>query len=195
MVCVPKSPRRLFYKWTTWGVEIEYPSDIPTPTPVITFNWAQVTLPSTVPGYFQFYVSQPAIPNRWPTPQLARNNYLLTTLYSHQVPTFYTIPRPGAYPHCNVRIITYNQWGQPYTWPGGVGVAFTCGSLWMIGANTQAWRCDLLVGSDRIINPALWLTCPTWRLAGGICPPDTIPCGDECMHCDSLVASIQALMV
>jgi len=196
MICVPKSPRRLFYKWTTWGVEIEYPSDIPTPIPVITVNSVQVTLPPTVPGYFQFYVSQPYEPDRWPTPQPAINNYLLANFYSHQVPTFYTIPRwGGAYPHCHVRITTYNQWGQPYTWRGQAGVAYTCGSLWMIGGGTQAWRCDLLVGSDRIINPAVNTACPTWRLAGGICPPDTITCGDECMPCDSLVASIQALMV
>ena len=192
MICVPKSPLRLFYKWNQWAAEIEYPTDIPTPTPVITFNWAQVTLPPTVPGWFQFYVSQPAIPGA----QSGGNNYLLANFYSFQVPTFYMYPRwSGQVPHCWLRITTWNQWGQPGYYDGRVGVAYTCGSLWMVGATTQAWRCDLLVGSDRIINPALWLTCPTWRLAGGICPPDTITCGDECMPCDSLVARIQALMV
>ena len=192
MICVPKSPRRLFYTLNQWVGEIEYPNDIPTPTPEITVNYVQVTLPPTVPGWFQFYVSQPAIPGYQP----AINNFLLANFYSFQVPYFYTYPRwSGQVPYCWLRITTWNQWGQPSNYNGKGLTAYTCGSLWMVGGSTQANRCDLLVGSDRIINPTINAPCPTWRLAGGICPPDTITCGDECMPCDSLVASIQALMV
>ena len=93
MICVPKSPRRLFYKWTTWGVEIEYPSDIPTPIPVITVNSVQVTLPPTVPGYFQFYVSQPAIPGY----QSGGNNYLLANFYSFAAISVFTIQSINNY--------------------------------------------------------------------------------------------------
>ena len=189
MVCVPKSPRRLFYKWTTWGVEIEYPNDIPTPTPEITVNSVQVTLPPTLPNSFLLWAleSQPNGTQAW-------RPYAIG--YSI---TFPVVSQSFAYwyqgqAQCHTSWTFTNHWGQQVS-GYAIYARQICGTPYVTPGSIQQPRCDLLVGSDRIINPTINTPCPTWRLAGGICPPDTILCDDQCMPCDSLVARIEALMV
>ena len=183
MICVPKSPRRLFYKWTTWGVEIEYPSDIPTPTPEIVCNTVQVTVPPAIPGYFYLWAIHAA------TGQYTQ----VYVIYSFSMPWIqeFQILWGGG---CYHRLWGINQFGV-VAYASGDHRTYRCGSAYITPGSTQQPRRDLLVGSDRIINPTINTPCPTWRLAGGICPPDTILCDDQCMPCDSLVARIEALMV
>ena len=181
MICVAKSPRRLFYTLNQWVGEIEYPSDIPTPTPEITVNYVQVTVPPAIPGYFYL----------WALHVITGQYRLVYVIYSFSMPWIQELTWGGS---CYHRLWGINQFGVT-AHAGTDGRSYYCGSAYITPGSTQALRCDLLVGSDRIINPAINTPCPTWRLAGGICPPDTIPCDDECMPCDSLVARIQALMV
>ena len=181
MICVAKSPRRLFYKWTTWGVEIEYPSDIPTPTPEIVCNTVQVTVPLSLPRIFDMWAIRTA------TGQYFNSG----RLFSYSLPWIQQFTWGGS---CYHYLWGTNQFGQVVRAPSS-SFAYRCNTAYFTPGIIQQPRRDLLVGSDRIINPTINTPCPTWRLAGGICPPDTIPCDDECMPCDSLVARIEALMV
>jgi hypothetical protein len=186
---VERLPRRLWYRWTEGGTETEYPTDIPTPIPEIKCDEVQVEVPPSVPGDFSFYVSQPNLPGQ----QTGASNYLLANFYSWQVPVYFMYPRFSGDPYCGLRITTYNWLGQPSNYDGVAGRAYTCGSLYMTPGNTLKPRRDLLIGSDRIINPTVNTPCPKWRFTGGNCPPNSLDCGNCCLDCAAVVAGIEGV--
>ena len=184
---VQRLPRRLFYRWTPTGAEIEYPTNIPNPAPEIACDTVQVTVPPTLPNWFTLW----ALETQGNGSQAWRN---FTVGFSITVPVV-----SQSFSHmllgqsrCWTSWTFTNQWGQQ-----GSGFAqFTrqvCGTAQLTPGNGQAPRRDLLVGTDRIINPTINAPCPTWRLAGGNCPPNSLDCGDCCLDCAAINTAVNGV--
>jgi hypothetical protein len=184
---VQRLPRRLFYRWTALGVEIEYPTNIPNPAPNITCDTVQVTVPPAFPAWFTVYATQP----QWGSQGFIANS-VVNARWSWQIPTI----RYSAFfssGHCQVWIRFFNANGTSYEVSSSTSAIYFCGSAWMTPSSQQLPRRDLLVGADRIINPTINAPCPTWRLAGGNCPPNSLDCGNCCLDCAAVNSAINGV--
>lgn len=173
--------RRLFYRWTEGGTEIEYPTDLPDPTPEIKCDEILIDQPPPLPNSFRL-IGVP-YPNGQPR-QVAG-------IYSWAYPTVVVYNYPdGLRQEVNLAGIGFV--GQPIT-GNRDAVIIVRNAYYITPGITQVPRRDLLVGSDRLINPTLNTPCPTWRLAGGNCPPNSLDCGNCCLDCAAVKAGIQSL--
>lgn len=175
---VQRLPRRLFYRWEETGEEIEYPTNLPDPAPSITCNTVQITVPPTLPGHFTAYALY--YTGSWIN---------MGTFLSYQIPSWQIIPSPGYPGLFTVRFLVVNWAGVRFA---AVGREW-CTNWYFTPGSTQQPRRDLLVGTDRIINPTINAPCPTWRIAGGNCPPNSLDCGNCCLDCAALDSAINGL--
>ncbi len=183
---VDRLPKRLFYKWAT-GAEIEYPTDIPTPTPEIKCEEVVISIPPSLPAVFKVYAVQPAF-----SQQPYNANAYVNQAQSWQFPTIrYATYFSSGY--CQIFIRFFNANGTSYELGSSTNAIYVCGSASMTPSTQEARRRNLLVGVDRITNPTLNTPCPTWRIAGGNCPDGSIDCGDCCLDCSEVKSSIDAI--
>lgn len=175
---VQRLPRRLFYRWTPTGSEIEYPTNIPDPAPSITCNTVQITVPPAIPGWFYLYGQ--ATNGNW---GLVAQGY---SFAQPQVNVVFWAHNPTRY-QIGMRVM---QWNGVWVNASGSGIAI---NWYVTPGSTQQPRRDLLVGTDRIINPTINAPCPTWRIAGGNCPPNSLDCGNCCLDCAALDSAINGL--
>jgi len=179
---VQRLPRRLFYRWTPTGAEIEYPTNIPTPVPSIVCDTVQITIPPAVPGTFTL----------WGLP-LNGSYRIVSQSYSFaqpQITTFFWSSNPTRH-EVGMRVVLFNARGQ-LAWVNASGSAIVV-DWYLTPGSTQQPRRDLLVGADRIINPTINAPCPTWRLAGGNCPPNSLDCGNCCLDCAAVNSAVNGV--
>lgn len=178
---VERLPRRLRYRWTEGGAETEYPTDLPTPPPEIKCDEVMVTVPPSLPNTFQIFAM--------PYPSGAVRS--VAAIFSWSVPTINVYNYPD-FLRQEVGLIGTNQFGQMIN-GSRESLIIVRNSYYLTPSGTQLPRRDLLVGSDRIINPALNTPCPKWRFTGGNCPPGSIDCGNCCLDCASTKAEIEGV--
>jgi len=176
-------PRRLLYRWTPLGVEIEYPGNILDPPPNIVCDSVQVIIPPVVPGTFTLWGRPVGGAFRIVAQSFSFAQPEITTFFWANNPTRFEI---------GMRVLTFAPSGQ-LRWTNAFGSLIAV-DWYLTPGNTQQPRRDLLVGGDRLINPNLNTPCPTWRITGGNCPEGSIDCGDCCLDCNVVNARIRALI-
>lgn len=176
-----RSPRRLFYKWAS-SSEIEYPTDIPSPSPEITTATIQVPIPRTFPVRFGLHATQSN-----GTPIHPPN--ALAFMWSWSEAYFVQLLSGNSFYY---RIYGTNQLGQQIQAQESF-LSYLPGTGFISPGQSLAPRCDLVVGGDRITNPTINAPCPTWRIAGGKCPDGSIDCGNCCLDCASINSAINGL--
>lgn len=184
---VERLPRRLWYRWSEGGTEIEYPTDIPTPAPEIKCDEVVTSVPPQLPAVFTVYAIQPAFAQQTYNP----NSYV-NQAQSYAYPTIRYAPYFSS-GHCQIYIRFTRSNGSSYELGSSTSSVYVCGSASMTPNTQEARRRDLLVGSDRITNPTLNTPCPTWRFTGGNCPEGSKDCGNCCLDCASVKAGIEGI--
>ena len=178
---VPRLPRRLRYRWSDGGVETEYSADIPTPPPEIKTNIVQVAVPRQYPTSFVLYATYSS--NGQTT--------IVNQIHSYSE-AYFTQTFQAGNPGVRLYLNGTNAQGMLYQASTNFSF-FVSGSAYITpGANLKP-RCDLLVGSDRIMNPTLEAPCPTWRFTGGNCPEGSLDCGNCCLDCAAVKAGIEGI--
>ena len=179
---VERLPRRLWYRWSQGGAEIEYGNDIPTPPPEIKTNTLQVPVPRTFPTLFQLHATRlDGIPVHPPN--------ALAQIWSWSEAYFIQLQSGGKF---YFRIYGTNQFGQQIQAQESF-LSYQAGSGFVTPGPNLKPRCDLLVGIDRIINPTVDTPCPTWRFTGGNCPEGSIDCGNCCLDCAAVKSGIEGI--
>lgn len=177
-------PRKLRYRWSNSGSEIEYPANISTPVPEIKCDEVMITIPPSLPNFFQMYARVAPVSS-------PPNEVILNTQgQSWTVPTIETLTS-GSW--CYYYLWGTDAQGQNYRIGGDTFRNYYCGSAYITPGSTQQPRRDLLIGVDRIVNPTINTPCPTWRFTGGNCPPGSLDCGNCCLDCASVKSSIDGL--
>lgn len=160
-----------------------------------------VLIPPSVPGYFQFYVSDPTIPGV----QIG-GSYFLANFYSFAVPTFRMYPRFGGDPYCGLEITTFNQFGQASRYFGQAGRAYNCQSLTMTPNSIRVPQCQAIVtasssGAGGVVSSKPGQPCPVWTSRNEDCLDTEIRCDDPsdprsfcCVSCDLLNSKIRTLI-
>jgi hypothetical protein len=180
---VPRLPRRLLYNFPGGG-ETEYPTDIPTPQPEIKTESVQVPVPPPVPQLFKLHAVKTSGEAIFPPNALCQ-------FWSWRFPDVRQVARNGGQ-YFQFEMIGQNMIGQEIRCGDSFG-AYLAGTGFVSPGATLRPRCDLLIGSDRLINPTVDTPCPTWRFTGGNCPPNSLGCGNCCLDCASTTAGIDGV--
>lgn len=175
---IARLPRRLRYTMPGQA-EIEYPADIPTPIPEIRCDVVQVEVPPTPPQVYTLWGLAAGATSYTRVASAA-------SIAPPEVTTFFWANNPTRW-QIGLRVRDWNG-----LWVNASGNLIAV-AWYLTPGNTLKPRRDLLVGSDRIINPTVDTPCPTWRLTGGNCPPNSTECGDCCLDCAAMVAALDGV--
>lgn len=179
---VARLPRRLWYRWEG-GAEIEYPTDIPTPQPEIKCDEVQVPVPPSLPAQFAFHGIRT-------NGEVVHPPSAFNVMWSWSQP--YLVPMFSGN-RVSYRMVGSDQLGRLREVYDTSPSYHVFNTVFITPGNTDKPRRDLLVGSDRLINPTVNTPCPKWRFTGGNCPEGSIDCGNCCLDCAAVKAGIEGL--
>ncbi len=175
---VARLPRRVLYTFPG-QLEAEYPADLPTPTPEVKCDTVLVSVPPSLPQTFTL----------WGLATGGSAYIVVSSAFSYSQPiinvTFWA-NNPTRY-QIGLRVMLWNG-----VWTNAAGNLIAT-NWYLTPGDTTKPRRDLLIGSDRIVNPTIDTPCPTWRFTGGNCPPNSLDCGNCCLDCASVVAGIEGV--